>query len=192
LYDFSYNLQAMPANPVQTSALAVAPAATSADEAARALALRHAFGRYATGVTVITTLDAGGAPVGLTANSFTSLSLSPPLVLWALRLSSPTRQIFEDASRFVVNVLSEAQSGLSRRFATAMPDKFSGLDWVAVQEGLPAFHDCAARFECRTVSHQIAGDHVLFIGEVLAFEANAHAPLVYQGGRYRELGGELA
>ena len=149
---------------------------------------RNAMGRFTTGVTIVTCLDAAGQPVGLTANSFSSLSLEPPLLLWSLRSASPSMAAFEAAPRFAVNVLSESQVELSRRFASRSEDRFADLAWALGEHGAPVLSGCAAVFECETVSHQTAGDHRLFIGRVLACAESALPPLVFQAGHYRLLG----
>lgn len=150
--------------------------------------LRNALGRFATGVTIITTVDAEGVPVGLTANSFSSLSLEPPLVLWSLRRSSPNLVVFSTARRFAVNVLGEAQLELSRRFASPVDDKFAEGPWALGPGGVPLLAGCAAVFECERVSQQEAGDHMLFIGRVLALSESPVPPLLFQAGHYRLLG----
>ena len=149
---------------------------------------RNALGRFATGVTIVTCLDASGQPVGLTANSFTALSLEPPLVLWSLRSASPNMAAFEAAPRFAVNVLTESQVELSRRFAARSEDRFADVAWAQGEQGAPVLAGCAAVFECETLSHQIAGDHRLFIGRVLACTESALPPLLFQAGHYRLLG----
>jgi len=151
-------------------------------------ALRSALGRFTTGVTIVTCRDDAGRPVGLTANSFSALSLDPPLVLWALRCVSPSVAAFQAASHFTVNVLAEAQVEVSRRFATATADRFSAGVWSAGLGGAPLLAGCTASFECALQSHQVAGDHVLFIGKVLALHEAALPPLVFQAGHYRLLG----
>ncbi len=150
--------------------------------------LRTALGRFATGVTIVTCADADGRFIGLTANSFNSLSLSPPLVLWSLREASPNLAAFAAAPRFAVNVLAEAQVDLSRRFAMASEERFAEGAWALGAHGSPLLAGCAAVFECETVSQQPAGDHRLFIGRVLAFSESALPPLVFQGGHYHLLG----
>ncbi len=150
--------------------------------------LRQALGRFTTGVTIITCLDAQGRAVGLTANSFTSLSLDPALVLWSLRRSSPTLVAFSAATHFAVNVLGEAQVDVSRHFASNTADRFAQGQWSSGLEGLPVLAGCAALFECASVSQQDAGDHVLFIGRVLNFVESPVAPLLFQAGHYRMLG----
>ena len=149
---------------------------------------RNALGRFTTGVTIVTCLDALGQPVGLTANSFNSLSLDPPLLLWSLRSASPSMASFEAAPRFAVNVLSESQVELSRRFASRSEDRFADLAWALGEHGAPVLSGCAAVFECELLSHQIAGDHRLFIGCVLACTESALPPLLFQSGHYRLLG----
>ncbi len=158
------------------------------DSAFDVRALRNALGRFATGVTIITTVDAQGAPVGLTANSFNSLSLDPPLVLWSLRRSSPNLPSFSQASHFAVNVLGEGQLDLSRRFAAPGDDKFAHGAWATGEGGVPLLSGCAAVFECERVAQQDAGDHVLFIGRVRALSEAALPPLLFQAGHYRLLG----
>ncbi len=150
--------------------------------------LRNALGRFTTGVTVVTCCDASGGFVGLTANSFSSLSLEPPLVLWSLRSASPALVSFEAASRFAINVLADSQVELSRRFASKSEDRFAEGSWSLGAHGAPVLVGCAAVFECETQTQQVAGDHRLFIGRVLACSESALAPLVFQAGHYRLLG----
>ncbi len=154
-------------------------------------ALRTALGQFATGITVVTTRGMGGQFVGLTVNSFSALSLEPPLILWSLRCSSPSLPVFESAERFVVNVLAEAQVEVSRRFALPLADKFDGVAHAENDWGLPLIHGAAAWFECRTVSRQIAGDHCLFIAEVERFTLSEAAPLLFHAGGYFALGSRL-
>ena len=152
--------------------------------------LRVALGRFATGVTIITCVDAGGGRVGLTATSFGALSLEPPLVLWSLRRSSPRLLAFEAASHFAINVLAETQVELSRRFAApnAGGGRFDEGAWRPGLGGAPVLAGCAAVFECVKVTAQDGGDHRLYIGRVLRLADIAVAPLVFQGGHYHMLG----
>lgn len=154
-------------------------------------ALRHCLGQFGTGVTVIATRAADGHLVGLTANSFGALSLDPPLITWALRVSSPSLPAFDAAERFVVSVLAEAQVELSRQFASHGKNRFDGVDYAQNHYGLPMIHGAAAWFECRTVSRQIAGDHCLFIAEVESFTSADTAPLLFHAGGYFALGSRL-
>jgi 4-hydroxyphenylacetate 3-hydroxylase, reductase component len=151
-------------------------------------ALRSAFGRFATGVTIVTCRDANDQRVGLTCNSFASLSLNPPLLLWSLRQQSPSLAAFEQSAFFAINVLAEDQVELSRHFSSPVADKFSEGRW---HEGLgraPVLEGTVARFECRRVSSQIAGDHVLFIGQIERMDEAPLPPLVFQAGHYRLMG----
>lgn len=150
--------------------------------------LRVALGRFTTGVTIVTCLEAAGSPVGLTANSFQSLSLSPPLILWSLRRSSASLPAFEAANHFTVNVLAESQVDLSRRFASPSADKFRAGVWSAGLGGAPVLAGCAAVLECERVDARAVGDHVLFIGQVCRLFESPLPPLVYQSGHYRLLG----
>ena len=178
---------------VMQTAPAAVPAATvhATGEAIDPRAFRAALGQFTTGVTVITALAPDGALVGITANSFNALSLDPPLVLWSLRESSPSLHVFEQSDRFVVNVLSEAQIEVSRRFASSIADKFDGVPHAESAHGLPLLHSAAAWFECRTLVRQKAGDHVLYIAEVDRFTASEQAPLVFHSGGYHALGSRL-
>lgn len=150
--------------------------------------LRAALGRFATGVTIVTCLGDDGRRVGLTVNSFNSLSLEPPLVLWSLRRESPAAAAFGAAAHFAVNVLAQSQLALSRRFAARGADRFAEGEWLAGAHGLPVLGGAVAVFECEQVSQQVAGDHLLFIGRVLAFNEAALPPLLFQAGHYRQLG----
>lgn len=154
-------------------------------------ALRLALGRFATGVAIVACRDAEGQRFGLTANSFSAVSLQPPLVLWSLRVVSPSLDAFLAASHFSVNVLAREQLVLARRFAQVRPDKFDEGIWSDGSGGAPVLGGCAAVFECEQVSRQVAGDHVLFIGQVLRHAEAAVTPLVFQAGHYRALGGVL-
>lgn len=153
--------------------------------------LRTALGRFTTGVTIVTCTDAAGEPVGLTVNSFSSLSLEPPLVLWSLRRESPSAAVFSAARHFAVNVLAESQVGVSRRFAARRADRFAEGEWTRGLHGLPVLAGAAAVFECESASAQVAGDHLLFIGRVLACSDSAVAPLLFQAGHYRTIGHPL-
>jgi flavin reductase (DIM6/NTAB) family NADH-FMN oxidoreductase RutF len=147
--------------------------------------LRRALGQFATGVTVMTARAEDGSRVGVTANSFSSLSLDPPLVLWCLDRTAPSKPVFEAASHFAVNVLSAGQHFLSRQFATPAEDKFVGVACEEGLRGLPLLAGALARFVCRSVRQVEAGDHVIVIGEVERFETFEGEPLVFHSGSYR-------
>lgn len=147
-------------------------------------AFRQALGCFATGVTIVTTRGSGGEPVGLTVNSFNSVSLEPPLVLWSLAKTSRHLPHFTGNGHWAVHILAADQEALSNRFARAGDDKFSGL---AVHRGLgeaPLLDGCAARLQCQTYACHEGGDHVIFIGEVKHFERSERAPLVFHSGAY--------
>jgi flavin reductase (DIM6/NTAB) family NADH-FMN oxidoreductase RutF len=146
--------------------------------------LRNAFGRFATGVTVITTLTPAGRPIGLTVNSFSAVSLDPPLVLWSLRRDSPSLQDFLAAGSFAVNVLAADQLGVSRHFAQSRREKFLDHPYVADRHGCPLLEGCLAAFECSTHATLDAGDHVVFIGRVHHARYREGEPLVFSGGHY--------
>jgi 3-hydroxy-9,10-secoandrosta-1,3,5(10)-triene-9,17-dione monooxygenase reductase component len=150
--------------------------------------LRRGLGAFVTGVTVVTTRSPAGEPVGLTVNSFNAVSLSPPLVLWSLALHAASYESFKRASHFVVNVLAVDQVGLSERFARTGNDKFAGVAWRTTIAEMPVLEGSAASFICRTAHRYPGGDHEILVGEVLAFERNARAPLVYADGCYTTLG----
>ena len=147
-------------------------------------AFRAALGSFATGVTVITARAADGTPVGLTANSFNSVSLDPPMVLWSLAKKSHSLPVFTTATHWAVHVLAADQEALSGRFARSGEDKFAGLAVEHGVGGVPLLEGCAARFQCRTAFQQEGGDHIIFVGEVMAFDREERAPLVFHAGRY--------
>jgi flavin reductase (DIM6/NTAB) family NADH-FMN oxidoreductase RutF/DNA-binding IclR family transcriptional regulator len=146
--------------------------------------LRQVLGSFVTGVTVITTVDADGKPHGLTANSFSSVSLDPPLILWSQSLTAPSHPVFRDAGRFVVNILADDQVDVSNRFARGGADKFAGCAVDAGLGGVPLIRGCAAHLECRRVQSFPGGDHVVFLGQVERIERSNRQPLVFGGGRY--------
>lgn len=152
------------------------------------LALRAALGRFATGVTIVTCVGEDGQRIGLTCNSFQSLSLVPPLVLWSLRATSPSLPAFRAARHFAVNVLAESQVELSRRFASPVTNKFDEGAWAVGLEGVPVLAGCAAVIECERVQEVAAGDHLLFFGQVRALFEAPLPPLIFQAGHYRLLG----
>jgi flavin reductase (DIM6/NTAB) family NADH-FMN oxidoreductase RutF len=146
--------------------------------------LRQALGRFATGVTVITTRTLDGKLEGLTANSFSAVSLDPPLVLWSLRQNASSLPSFLDAGYFAVNVLGVDQCDLSRRFATPSPDKFAELPLTTGLGGCPLLHDTLASFECSTEHTVIGGDHIIFIGRVHRATYRDGEPLIFSAGQY--------
>lgn len=151
---------------------------------------RNALGTYATGVTIITAADAAGKPYGLTCNSFTSVSLNPPLVLWSLVIYSQSMTIFQNASHFAVNVLGASQKPLASRFAKSSDNKFEGVDWTPGLGGAPLLPSSVANFQCRTVDRYYGGDHVIFLGAVESYDYNASEALLFARGGYGRFVGE--
>lgn len=148
---------------------------------------RKALGTFATGVTVITTRTSAGIDAGLTANSFNSVSLDPPLVLWSLAKSSASLQAFQDSDHFAVHVLAADQQPLSDLFAMRGADKFEGMTLGRGAAGLPLLSGSLAVFQCRTAHRYEGGDHIIFVGEVLEYTQAEGEPLLYWAGRYAAL-----
>ncbi|WP_171054166.1 flavin reductase family protein [Arenibacterium halophilum] len=144
---------------------------------------RRCLGEYGTGVTVITT-SVEGELYGMTSNSFASVSLDPPLVLWSIRRESTSFAAFETCEHFAVNILSEAQVDLSQRFAKSGPGKFEGVDWAEGIGGAPLIDGVVASFQCRSHTAYDGGDHLILIGEVLACDRAHRQPLMFSKGRY--------
>lgn len=145
---------------------------------------RQALGAFTTGVTIVTTVDAAGNPIGVTANSFNSVSLAPPMVLWSLARTSTNIGAFLAARHFAVHVLASDQQALATRFSQKGADRFAGLPVGRGIDGIALLDGCAARFECRTAFQYEGGDHVIFVGEVLNFEHCEREPLVFKRGRF--------
>ncbi len=151
-----------------------------------AFAFRNALGQFATGVTIVTTTDADKAPVGVTASSFNSVSLDPPLVLWSLAKTAHSMPAYQNSGGFNVHVLAAHQSDLSNQFARPGDDKFAGIDWTLCDQGFPLLPEHAALFRCRTHFQYEGGDHIIFVGEVIDFETSDLPVLVFQGGSYAD------
>lgn len=146
-------------------------------------AFRQCLARYATGVAVITT-EVEGERAGIAANSFSSLSLDPPLVLWSLGRASRSMPAFARSTHFAVNVLSHEQLPVSQAFSSRAADKFTGFRWIEGMGGAPLLAGSIATLECKVERVIEAGDHILFIGEVLRFRHEEGTPLVFVQGRY--------
>jgi flavin reductase (DIM6/NTAB) family NADH-FMN oxidoreductase RutF len=145
---------------------------------------RNALGTYATGVTIITAAGTDGKPYGLTCNSFASVSLNPPLVLWSLVLYSSSLSVFQNAGHFAVNVLGASQQALANTFAKSSEDKFVGVEWTPGVGNAPLIKDSVANFQCRAVNRYYGGDHVIFLGAVEAYAYNRSEPLLFARGEY--------
>ncbi|MFC3533317.1 p-hydroxyphenylacetate 3-hydroxylase reductase component [Vogesella facilis] len=145
---------------------------------------RRALGNFATGVTIVTAATPDGQRAGVTANSFNSVSLDPPLVLWSIDKRSGSLAVFDAASHFAVNILAADQIELSNQFARPKDDKFAGIAVETGAGGAPLFADCAARFQCEKYQQLDGGDHWIMIGKVVAFDDLGRSPLVYHQGTY--------
>jgi flavin reductase (DIM6/NTAB) family NADH-FMN oxidoreductase RutF len=146
---------------------------------------RAALSMFATGVTIVTARSESGLFVGLTANSFNSVSMSPPLVLWSLAQSASTMAVFSTGSHYAISILSAGQQDLARQFATPGVDRFAGVPFTTGASGAPLIDGAAATFECFNRSRYEEGDHVIFVGEVEYCSHQTEAsPLLYHGGKF--------
>jgi 3-hydroxy-9,10-secoandrosta-1,3,5(10)-triene-9,17-dione monooxygenase reductase component len=148
---------------------------------------RKIMGTFATGITVVTTMHKS-APVGITVNSFTSVSLDPPLVLWCLANDADSYDIFANCKNFAVHILHEEQEEISQIFSTKNSSKFENLQWETGEFGAPILKDCASCFQCETEIGYSGGDHIILLGRVKAIENNTEKhPLVYHNSNYHAL-----
>ncbi|MCH2191645.1 MAG: flavin reductase family protein [Gammaproteobacteria bacterium] len=151
--------------------------------------LRDAFGQFATGVTVVTTVDERGNPIGLTANSFASVSLDPALVSWCVDKSSTRFKEFAEAEFYTISVLTDEQKDLSNLFASRSWDDtvFDDVEWQAGLNQVPQLPGCMARFHCKTEHVYEGGDHLIIVGSVLEYETDEGSPLLFVQGDYQTL-----
>ncbi|MDH3445948.1 MAG: flavin reductase family protein [Deltaproteobacteria bacterium] len=149
--------------------------------------LRRVMGHFATGVTVITTKDQNGAPQGLTANAFMSLSLDPPLIVISVDKGASCYGCFAPQNGFTVNFLSEEQEEVSRRFATKGIDKFNGLGWKEGHNGAAILDGVLGHVECRITQCYDGGDHTIVLGEIVNAAATGERPLLFFKGKYQRL-----
>jgi flavin reductase (DIM6/NTAB) family NADH-FMN oxidoreductase RutF len=156
-------------------------------DAANARVFRDALGRFATGVTVVTIMGPDG-PMGFTANSFTSLSLDPALVLWSPAKASQRYPFFAAASHFAIHILGQAHADLPSRFSRGGRG-FAGLDWQPNAEGVPILAGALARFDCTQHATHDGGDHLIIVGQVLRLALEEGEPLVFAKGRYGHFAG---
>lgn len=148
------------------------------------LLLRRSLAQFATGVTVVTTRNAAGVPAGLTANSFNSVSLHPPLILWSLALASRSLPVFEHCTHYAINILAERQLAVAKRFATRDTDRFAPGDWHDGPFGMPLLDGCVAHLVATNRSRYREGDHMILVGEVVHHAAAGGTPLVFHDSRY--------
>ena len=153
---------------------------------------RNALGTYGTGVTVVTAMTADGKPYGVTCNSFTSVSLNPPLVLWSLGMFSQGLPVFQNASHFAVNVLDASQQALALQFAKSSGEKFNGVEWKPGLGNAPIIAGTVAQFQCRAVNRYYGGDHIIFLGAVEAYSYNGQEPLLFARGGFGKFVGDDA
>jgi flavin-dependent trigonelline monooxygenase, reductase component len=149
-----------------------------------ALELRRAFGCFVTGVTVVTAIDGAGRPRGFTANSFTSVSLEPPLVLVCIARTAGSYPLFSTAPHFAINILSEEQRPISSRFASKEVDKFARVEWWAGRTGSPLIAGTVAWLDCQAEQQIDAGDHLILVGRVVDFQHSTQTPLGFCRGNY--------
>ncbi|WP_305969123.1 MULTISPECIES: p-hydroxyphenylacetate 3-hydroxylase reductase component [unclassified Mameliella] len=147
-------------------------------------AFRRALGNFATGVTIITARAPDGTTVGVTASSFNSLSMDPPLILWSSMKDARSCAVFESATHFAVNILASDQMEMSNHFARQQEDKFAGIEYEEGIGGAPIFPNCAGRFQCETYDKLDGGDHWIFVGRVVAFDDFGRTPLCFHQGSY--------
>jgi flavin reductase (DIM6/NTAB) family NADH-FMN oxidoreductase RutF len=146
---------------------------------------RAALGMFATGVTIVTARTAEGLVIGLTANSFNSVSLDPPLVLWSLAQGAASLPVFSAGSHYAINILAKDQKALAERFALRGAERWNGVNFAEGMGGAPLLEGAAATFECFNRSRYEEGDHVIFVGEVERCSwRNGASPLLFHGGRY--------
>lgn len=151
------------------------------------LQLRDCLGKFATGVTVVTCSNADGGPRGITANSFSSVSLEPPLVLWNIAKVSNSLQSFLNARQFAINILAADQQELSSHFAKTDHTRFNGVEFDRSDHGVPILRNTLACLECRTYQIHDCGDHHIIVGEVESFRSDDRSPLLFVAGQYRAL-----
>lgn len=148
------------------------------------LQFRRALGNFATGVTIVTAQNAQGEKVGVTANSFNSVSLDPPLILWSIDKKSSSFSVFEEATHFAVNILSGTQIELSNKFSRRNIDKFADTNFQLGAGRAPILENCSAVFECQRYQVIEGGDHWIIIGKVVRFHDHGRSPLLYHQGAY--------
>lgn len=150
-------------------------------------AFRQCLGKFATGVTVVTCTDGEGRPCGITANSFSSVSLEPPLVLWNIAKVSNSLDAYVNADHFAINVLSSEQQVLSSHFAKSDHTLFEDINYTLSEAGAPLLPDTLASLECRTHEIHDCGDHFIIVGEVTDVGSEAREPLLFYDGSYRRI-----
>jgi flavin reductase (DIM6/NTAB) family NADH-FMN oxidoreductase RutF len=151
---------------------------------------RSALGTFGTGVTVVTAMTEDGKPYGVTCNSFASVSLNPPLVLWSLGMFSQGLSVFQNATHFAVNVLDVSQQELALQFAKSSGEKFKDVEWKPGLGNAPIITGTVAQFQCRAVNRYYGGDHIIFLGAVEAYAYNGQEPLLFARGGFGKFVGD--
>ena len=145
--------------------------------------LKKTLGKYLTGVTIVTSTDHDGNPIGMTVNSFTSVSLQPSLVLWCIDKKQPSYNSFMNANGYAVNILSKDQNDLCYKFASQLYDKFENVNWKRSENGFPIVKNSLAWFDCKKWNYYSGGDHQILVGEVTSFNSFELEPLTYWNGQ---------
>ena len=145
--------------------------------------LRKTLGKYSTGVTVVTSIDNDRNPIGMTVNSFTSVSLQPALVLWCIDKKQPSYNSFMNAEGYAVNILSKEQNDICYKFASQLDNKFENVDWKISENGFPLLKNSLAWFDCKKWNYYSGGDHQILVGEVTSFDSTELEPLTYWNGQ---------
>ena len=145
--------------------------------------LRKTLGKYSTGVTVVTSIDNDRNPIGMTVNSFTSVSLLPALVLWCIDKKQPSYNSFMNAEGYAVNILSKDQNDICYKFASQLDNKFENVDWKISENGFPLVKNSLAWFDCKKWNYYAGGDHQILVGEVTSFDSFELEPLTYWNGQ---------
>ena len=144
--------------------------------------LRNVLSKFATGVTVVSTIDCDGKPIGMTANSFTSVSLDPPLVLWSIGINQPSYDAFLKAKGYSVSILSKDQKDICDLFSSPTENKFSDIDYTLTDNGFPIIQKSLAWFDCLKWNNYPGGDHQILVGEIKNFSADENDPLIFWNG----------
>lgn len=144
---------------------------------------RKTLGMFSTGITVVTSIDKEHNPIGMTVNSFSSVSLDPPLVLWSIDKKQPSYNSFLKSTGYAVNILSKNQLDLCTHFSTPVEDKFNSIDWKFSENGFPIISNSLAWFDCKSWNNYAGGDHQILVGEVTSFNSSENDALIYWNGK---------
>lgn len=145
--------------------------------------LRKSLGKFSTGVTIVTSIDGDGIPIGMTVNSFSSVSLDPALVLWCIDIKQPSYDAFMVAKGYAVNILSKDQSDLCYKFSSQNHDKFENVNWKKSENGFPLIENSLAWFDCKKWNYYSGGDHQILVGKVTSFNSSDLKPLTFWNGQ---------